>query len=154
MTLVRTTLTARRIRLASRFPCTLEFTFSAGVGYDNAAHRGAHLRAFNDLLGAAKQGPIQCLSAFKRLTEQFATADGRDAYRPAGVTCEAELAVAEEYLAVFDDALRRITVPNRGAALVAQRNRDADGCRRAVSGIRGAYFDAIYGARPDRDGVR
>ena len=104
--------TARRIRLASRFPCTLERA-SAGRWYDHGADRtSAHRLAFEDLLRAEQQSPIRCLSAFKRMTEQLAAADGRDSHLPAAATCESELAVAEVYLSdVFDDALRRYHRP-------------------------------------------
>ena len=138
--------TARRIRLASRFPCNLELA-SAGPWYDNGVFRtGAHLRAFNDLLGAAQQSPIRCLSAFRRLTEQFATADGRDTYMPAGVTCESELAVAEVYVSkVFDDLLWQKTIPTLEAARVAHQQGRIDECRQDVGVIRRAYFEAIYG---------
>jgi hypothetical protein len=139
-------LTARRIRLASRFPCTLEGA-SAARWYDNGVYRtSAHLRAFNDLLGAAQQSPIRCLSAFRRVTEQFATADGRDPYMPAGVSCESELPIAEVYVSeVFDDPLRQKTIPTLDAARVAQQEGRMNQCRRGVGEIRRAYFDAIYG---------
>ena len=149
--------TLRRITLASRFPCRVERP-TAALRYDHlrrtartTADREALEEALEepleDLLRGEHRGAFQCVSAYKRLTQELGAAEQRAAYLPATATCESELAIAELYVSeVFDDALRQETIPQLDAARVAQRARQTESCRAAVGDIRRAYFEAIYGS--------
>jgi hypothetical protein len=69
------------------------------------------------------------------------------AYLPPTASCESELAIAEVYVSgVFDDPLRRKTIPTLDAVRVAQLQGRIDECRQGVAEIRRAYFEAIYGS--------
>ena len=139
--------TPPRIRLASRFPCSLEVA-AAGRWWDGGRNwTSADGKALEDLFRGAQQGTIACLSAYKRLTQRLGAAEQRSAYLPATATCESELPIAEVYVSeVFDDVLRQKTIPTLDAARVAQPQGRIDECRQAVGEIRRAYFDAIYGS--------
>jgi hypothetical protein len=138
--------TLRRITLASRFPCLVERS-TAALWYDRTERTTADLDALLKMFRGAQQGAFQCLSTYKRLTQQLAAADQRPTFLPARATCESELAIAELYVSeVFDDALRQEAIPKLNAARVAQREQQIQSCRDAVGEIRRAYLEAIYGA--------
>ena len=89
----------RRLGLATRFPCSLE-SAGAALWYDrgNQTRRnGADYDALMELFSAGQQGPVQCLAAFRTLTERLATAENADPYVPSTTTCNAEFALAEVY---------------------------------------------------------
>jgi hypothetical protein len=138
--------TPPRVRLASRFPCSLERA-AAARWYDRAIRTSADREALEDLFRAERQSAILCLSTYKRLTQRLGAAEQRSAYRAASATCGSELAIAEVYVSdVFDDPLRQKTIPKLDAARVAQQQGRFDECRRGVGEIRRAYFEAIYGS--------
>ena len=139
----------RRVGLATRFPCSLERA-DAAAWYDRAIQpkrSSADLDALLELLNAEHDGPIQCLAAYKKLTERLGTAENGDPYVPWTTTCTSELALAEVYVSeVFDDPLRQKTIRTLDAARAAQAQGRIDECRMAVGEIRRAYFEAIYGS--------
>ena len=139
----------RRVGLATRFPCSLERA-DAAAWYDRAIQpkrSSADLDALLELLNAEHDGPIQCLAAYKKLTERLGTAENGDPYVPWTTTCTSELALAEVYVSeVFDDPLRQKTIRTLDAARSAQEQGRIDECRTAVGEIRRAYFEAIYGS--------
>jgi hypothetical protein len=138
--------TPARVRLASRFPCSLE-SAAAARWWDRWNRTSADREALEELFRGAQQGAIRCLSAYQRLTQRLGAAEHRSAYVPATATCDSELKIAEVYVSdVFDDSLRRKTVPTLDAARLAQRQGQIDECRRGVGEIRRAYFEAIYGS--------
>jgi hypothetical protein len=141
--------TPPRVRLASRFPCSLEVAAAArwwdGPGLSGVTRTSADREAIAALFLEGQQGAIRCLSAYKRLTERLGAAEHRSAYLPASASCESELAVAEVYVSeVFDDPLQQKTIPTLSAARVAQQQGRIDECRQAVGKIRRVYFEAIY----------
>ena len=140
----------RRLGLATRFPCSLE-SAGAALWYDrgNQTRRnGADYDALMELFSAGQQGPVQCLAAFRTLTERLATAENADPYVPSTTTCNAEFALAEVYVSdVFDDPLRQATRPALEMTRTAQRERQTELCRVAVGEIRRAYFEAIFGVK-------
>jgi len=142
--------TPRRIELASRFPCNLE-SAGAGLWYDRGTQttrNSADLDVLRELFSAEQHGAVQCLAAYRTLTERLATAEHGDPYVPATTTCDAELALAEVYVSeVFDDPLRQATRPTLETARAARQERQIEVCRVAVGEIRRAYFDAIFGSR-------
>jgi hypothetical protein len=148
--------TPRRIELASRFPCDLE-TRAAALWFDhplNTARTSADSQGLRDLFEAGTQSPIQCLSAYARLTERLGAAEQRSRYVPAAASCEPELTIAEAYFSdAFDAALRGQTAGLLATARAAQSEKQIESCRLAVADIRRAYFEVIYGATdsPDAD---
>ena len=130
--------TPPRIRLASRFPCSLEVA-AAGRWWDGGKNStSADGKALEDLFRGAQQGTIACLSAYKRLTQRLGAAEQRSAYLPAAATCESELAIAEAYVSkVFDNPLRQATRPALEMARTAQQERQTELCRVAVGGSGG-----------------
>jgi hypothetical protein len=138
----------RRLGLALRFPCSLE---SAGAAewYDRGIQTGRNSAAHDalqELFSADQRGRIQCLTAYRTLTERLAAAEHGDPYVPSAATCAAELARAEVYLSeVFDDPLRQLTRPALEMARNAQQEQQSELCRVAVGEIRRAYFEAIFG---------
>jgi hypothetical protein len=140
--------TPLRARLASRFPCSLERA-AAARWWDHTIRTSTDREALEDLFRAEKQGEFACLSAYKRLTERLAAADHRSAFLPTSQTCESEVAIAQLYVSeVFDERLRKTTLPTLNAVRVAQQQGRIDDCQRGAAEIRRAYFEAIYG--PDR----
>lgn len=138
--------TPPHIRLASLFPCGLERA-AAARWWDRTTRTSADREALEDLFRSERQSTIRCLSAYKRLVQRLAAAEQRSAYLPPTATCEAELAIAEVYVSgVFDDPLRRKTIPTLDAVRVAQLQGRIDECRQGVAEIRRAYFEAIYGS--------
>ena len=138
--------TPPRVRLASRFPCSLEVAAAARWWDGGRNWTSADRAALEDLFRGAQQGTIACLSAYKRLTQRLGAAGQRSAYLPATATCESELAIADAYVSeVFDDPLRLATRPALERARAAQQGRQTELCRVAVGEIRQAYFEAIYG---------
>jgi hypothetical protein len=138
--------TPRRIGLASRFPCNLERP-AAALWYDRESRTSADRRALEDMFRGEREGPIQCLSTYKRLAHRLGAAGQRSAYLPATATCESELAIAEVYVSdVFDDPLRQATLPALEVARAAQKDQQDEKCKLAVGRIRRAYFEAIYGS--------
>jgi hypothetical protein len=141
--------TPLRIRLASRFPCSLE-TAAAARWWDRPGHSGvtrtsADREALEHLFREAPQSAIRCLSAYQRLTQRLGAAEQRSVYLPASAACESELAIAEVYVSkVFDDGLRRKMMPTLDAARVAQRQGQVDRCRLGAGAIRRAYVEAVY----------
>jgi hypothetical protein len=143
--------TPLRIRLASRFPCSLETAVAAGwsdhPGLSGVTRTRADREALADLFREAQQTAIRCLSAYRRVTQRLGAAEQRSAYEPSTAACESELAIAEVYVAdVFDAPLRQQTIPTLEAARAAQRQGGTDDCRRKAGEIRRAYFEAIYGS--------
>jgi hypothetical protein len=140
----------RRLSLAHRFPCSLE-RVRAALWYDGPPKRDrstAEQDALLTLFIAEYNGPIQCLAAYRTLTERLATAEHRDPYVPSTTTCDAELALADVYVSeVFDDPLRQATRPTLEMARTAQQTQQTELCRVAVGEIRRAYFGAIFGGR-------
>jgi hypothetical protein len=141
--------TPRHIELASRFPCDPEMR-AAALWYDRpltTPRTSADSRALRDLFEAATKSPIQCFSAYARLTERLGEAERRSRYVPVAASCEQELSVAETYVSeVFDAALRGQTAALLESARAAQSEKQAESCRLAVADIRRAYFEAVYGA--------
>jgi hypothetical protein len=140
----------RRLGLATRFPCSLERA-SAALWFDTpiqTKRNGADANALKELFSAEYNGPIQCLAAYRTLTERLATAEHGDPYVPSTTTCDAELALAEVYVSdVFDDPLRQATRPTLEMARAAQQTQQTELCRVAVGEIRRAYLGAIFGGR-------
>ena len=140
--------TSRRMTLAGRFPCELEQSVAARW-YDRGTktHRtSADLHALESLFTAAQKGPIQCLSAYRTLTERLAAAEHTSPYAPSQASCESELSLADIYVStVFDDALRQEALAALKIARVAQKEKQIELCRVAMGDIRRVYFNAIYG---------
>jgi uncharacterized membrane protein len=137
--------TPPRVRLASRFPCSLERAVAARW-WDRTARPSADRGTLDDLFRAEQQGEFACLSAYKRLMQRLGAADQRSAFLPLSETCESELAIAQLYVSeVFDERLRQTTLPTLDAVRAAQQQGRMEDCRQGVGEIRRAYFDAIYG---------